>query len=662
MEQTIINVGATQLPLYRCHTLIIGSGAAALNCACHLKEFGHEDLLVVTERLGGGVSNNSGSDKQTYYKLSLGGDGADSVVEMARTLFAGGGMQGDIALIEAALSTQEFFHLVHLGVPFPHNKYGEYVGYKTDHDPKQRAISAGPWTSNQMYEKLLKHSQQLAVPFLDHHEVISLLTTTATERKVIGAVAIDKTKLDQGKAALVFFQAENIVMGTGGPGGLYEASVYPEDHLGSTGIAIEAGAAAVNLTEWQFGMASTKFRWNVSGTYQQVIPRYISTAKDGSDERDFLNEYFPSIEKMATAIFLKGYQWPFDPRKIKEWGSSLIDILVYQETVIKGRRVFMDFRRNPSSQGGFSEFQLESLEPEVFQYLSKSAALLETPIQRLAKMNPMAIALYQEHGIDLTQEPLEIAVCAQHNNGGLKGNIWWESNLRHLFPIGEVNGSHGVYRPGGTALNSGQVGGYRAAEYIRQRYAESHFDDEIFAAAAREKLAQVDQALTYVGGAGEELTSFRQQLQARMTRTAAHIRSSAAIKVAVEEATAQLAKLETGEVRLAGPHELLKYFQNRHLCITQLAVLKSIESYLESGGGSRGSYLVLDGAGEAISDKLPSQWRFKPEQSNLREKALEYHYGAGADRTEWVELRPIPAADDWFEQVWRDYVERKIYD
>ena len=28
-------------------------------------------------------------------------------------------MHGDIALVEAALSTQEFYHLVQIGVPFP---------------------------------------------------------------------------------------------------------------------------------------------------------------------------------------------------------------------------------------------------------------------------------------------------------------------------------------------------------------------------------------------------------------------------------------------------------------------------------------------------------------------------------------------------------------
>ena len=45
-------------------------------------------------------------------------------------------------------------HLVELGVPFPSNEYGEFVGYKTDHDPASRATSAGPLTSKFMTEKL----------------------------------------------------------------------------------------------------------------------------------------------------------------------------------------------------------------------------------------------------------------------------------------------------------------------------------------------------------------------------------------------------------------------------------------------------------------------------------------------------------------------------
>jgi succinate dehydrogenase/fumarate reductase flavoprotein subunit len=663
MEQTVFEYGDNRFPLYRCNTLIIGSGAAALNCACHLREFGVEDLLIVTERLGGGVSNNSGSDKQTYYKLALWGEEPDSVAGMARTLFSGGAMHGDIALVEATLSAQEFLHLVHLGVVFPHNRYGGYIGYKTDHDPKERATSAGPWTSNQMFQKLLDRLRQINVPVLDGHEIISLITAGGPEPRVIGAVALDKTRLDQGMAALVLFQAENIVMGTGGPGGLYRSSVYPEDHLGSTGVAIEAGAVTVNMAEWQFGMASTRFRWNVSGTYQQVIPRYISTAGDGSDEREFLNEYFPSMGKLGTAIFLKGYQWPFDPRKIENYGSSLIDILVYRETVLHGRRVFLDFRRNPSSAGsGLSEFRLEDLEPEALRYLQKSDALLETPLRRLEKMNPMAIALYRQHGIDLAREPLEIAVCAQHHNGGLKGNIWWESNLRHLFPIGEANGSHGVFRPGGSALNSGQVGGYRAAEYIAARYRETRYEDGVYAAETVKQLQQVERVLSFTGGVGEDLTSSRRKLQDRMTKAAAHIRSAPRVKEALKEAVEQWIGIENGAVRLKDRSELLHYFQNRQLCLTQLAVLRSIDAYLDCDGGSRGSYLVLDENGAPVSEQLPPEWRFRPEKTGLRGETLEFHYCDGAYWTAWKQVRPMPEADGWFENVWRDYTQKKIYD
>ena len=51
-------------------------------------------------------------------------------------------------------------------------------------------------------------------------------------------------------------------------------------------------------------------------------------------------------------------------------------------------------------------------------------------------MNPPAIAIYAENGIDLTAEPLEIAVCAQHMNGGLAVTKWWESSVERTFVIG----------------------------------------------------------------------------------------------------------------------------------------------------------------------------------------------------------------------------------
>ena len=69
------------------HTVILGSGAAGLNAAAQLHLNGIRDLIILTEGLQMGTSINTGSDKQTYYKLSLCGDEADSPREMARDIF-----------------------------------------------------------------------------------------------------------------------------------------------------------------------------------------------------------------------------------------------------------------------------------------------------------------------------------------------------------------------------------------------------------------------------------------------------------------------------------------------------------------------------------------------------------------------------------------------
>jgi hypothetical protein len=103
--------------------------------------------------------------------------------------------------------------------------------------------------------------------------------------------------------------------------------------------------------------------------------------------------------RLATAVFLKGYQWPFDPRKIANYGSSLIDILVYQETATKGRRVFLDFTQNPTGSGILEDFSFDLLEEEACTYLEKSGALYGTPIDRLRKMNEPALDLYKRHNI-----------------------------------------------------------------------------------------------------------------------------------------------------------------------------------------------------------------------------------------------------------------------
>ena len=74
----------------RSDVIIVGSGAAGLNAAIALKKQGIQDVTVLTEGLTFGTSRNTGSDKQTYYKLTSSGTTPDSVRQMAQTLFDGG--------------------------------------------------------------------------------------------------------------------------------------------------------------------------------------------------------------------------------------------------------------------------------------------------------------------------------------------------------------------------------------------------------------------------------------------------------------------------------------------------------------------------------------------------------------------------------------------
>ena len=71
---------------YRLNTVIVGSGAAGFNAADQLWSLGQRDIAIVTDHVKAGTSRNTGSDKQTYYKLTLAGEEPDSVGEMAKTL------------------------------------------------------------------------------------------------------------------------------------------------------------------------------------------------------------------------------------------------------------------------------------------------------------------------------------------------------------------------------------------------------------------------------------------------------------------------------------------------------------------------------------------------------------------------------------------------
>ena len=650
--------------------LVVGSGASAYNAALHLYGKDVTQIAIITENRYGGTSRNTGSDKQTYYKIACAGDQADSPRAMAQTLFSGGSMDGDIALCEAGHSLQEFFHLVSIGVDFPHNRYGEYAGYKTDHDPLQRASSIGPYTSKKMTEKLEAEVLRRNINIINRCRVVKLLLTSETEAMPADkAPAILSGRVDEANAIsadsgkrrayglLVLenretfrtYFAKNIIFATGGNPGIYLNTVYPASQFGASGILAREGIRFANMTEWQYGIASVKFRWNLSGSYQQVIPRYISVDDNGNEE-EFLSSYFSSPKNVQRAVFLKGYQWPFDPGKLAGEGSSLVDLAIYIEKHIKGKRIFLDYTRNPA--GMFPD----DFDKTAHEYLSNSNALQASPVERLKNLNPLSYELYLSHNIDLAKETLEIDVVPQHHNGGVEVDLWWETSAKHLFAIGECAGTHGVHRPGGSALNSGQVGAYRVACHIAAVMEKDPFFpiDYIhsMAKAAIEKFKDefgnvIDQqAENDIPGNFQNVEDTLVRLQKMNSRCAAFIRSK-------DEIEKNLAAIESiSNETLEMPQNITDLFKLKEIQAMSRLLYNAIETFIKEGGKSRGSYLIIDSI-KNIEKCLSGV----ETDTEFRDKILISSFTSEKQSvvSAFRQVRPIPESDTWFEQVWHDY-------
>ncbi len=634
------------VPVREYAVIIVGSGAAGFGCAVSLSSCGCESFAIVTEGRKMGTSRNTGSDKQTYYKLSDG----DRAEDMAAAMAAGGSMHGDLAYVEAVGSIRGFHRLTSLGVPFPHNEYGEYTGYRTDHDTSCRATSCGPLTSKYMTEALEAEAEAKKIPLYDGYRAVKIIKDGEKTAGILTVSAAEASP--ENTLGLAVFAAADVVWAVGGPSAIYSSTVYPESQTCALGAALEAGAAGINLTESQYGLASVSPRWNVSGSYQQVLPRYVSTDADGNGEREFLGDYMDAASDIPEAIFKKGYEWPFSAAKIYSGGrlsSSALDLAVFCEKM-HGRRVFLDYTQNPREimKGGMADISLAG--EEAMTYLQNCGSTGELPIERLEAMNAPAIGFYRSRGVDLYRERLEIAVCAQHCNGGIEVDKWYETRVPGLFVIGEAAGVFGVSRPGGSALNSTQVGGMRAAEKIASRKK----------AAAKIKPEQISGSIPSGGDTVtlSDILDRRALYAGMMTECCSFLRDIGKIRRMQSFVRSELSRFS--RLGVFTPREAAELMINRDILITQAAMLASAEFYISSGGISRGSFLVTEKSPEELlRGKSPV-----PTDTEHSGVVLLAELTPGGDfKTSFEPCRPIPAAKGkyWFETVYREYISGGIY-
>src|SRR6202167_2557887 len=586
------------IPVYRSEALVLGSGAAGLRAAVELKRRG-VDVIIATQSAYGGTSACSGSDKQTLHTANGAGRG-DDYRAMADALGAGGAMNEDMAYIEAVGSSRALSSLQFMGLPIPQDRLGGVLRYQTDHDEVGRATSCGPRTSRLMVQVLTKEAIRLSVPIFNHTTGVRLLIEPGEQPRCVGVVAISpKRRADDNPLGFVVFSSDVVVIATGGPGELYRDSVYPRHCFGSIGLAMEAGLEAVNLTESQFGISTSRdnFPWNLSGTYVQAMPYIFSRDARGND-RNFLADYYRTTQELASNVFRKGYQWPFHATRMLDFGSSLVDLAILRETRA-GRRVFMDFNRNPLPVPGDAEFDLARLDSDVRAYLESAEALLETPLDRLRKMNPLSIELYKRYKYDITRDPLEFAVNNQHMNGGLAVDRWGATSLDGCYAVGEAAGTHRGTRAGGAGRHAWQV--------IRTRGRQHAAAPRIVRASNGPEPGLIDEAVARILDflkVDSPLTvkSIGKDVQARMSDHAGVLCNGPDVKRALAASRALNETIRQQGIAYSGASEALKALQWRQTALLSEAVLTALAFYIARGGGSRGARAICSHTGDRVPE------------------------------------------------------------
>ncbi|THD42624.1 MAG: FAD-binding protein [Bradyrhizobium sp.] len=658
----LARVGPYILPIQRSEALVLGSGAAGLRAAVELKRR-DVDVVVASQSAFGGTSACSGSDKQTLHTANSAGRG-DDFQALADALGAGGAMDEDTAYVEAVGSARALASLQFMGLPIPQDRLGGVLRYQTDHDEIGRATSCGPRTSRLMVQALAREAIRLEIPIFNHTTGVRILVADDASPRAVGVIAAAPEKRTaENPYGLTVFLSDAIVLAAGGPGELYRDSVYPKHCFGSLGLALEAGVEAVNLTESQFGIGTPRynFPWNLSGTYVQCMP-YIFSRDARGVEHNFLTEYYRTTQELASNIFRKGYQWPFHATRMLDFRSSLLDLAVYRETRLQ-RKVFMDFNRNPLPAPGDRPFSLDRLEDDVRAYLEKSGALLEAPIDRLRKMNPLAIELYKRYKYDITRDPLEFAINNQHMNGGLAVDAWGRTTLAGCYAIGEAAGTHGVTRPGGAALTAGQVFGTRCAEHIASMR-KPHKTVNSESRAIEAAVARIIDALKSENGLSAK--SIRDEIQARMSDHAGILCKRDDVNRAKTAAAALNQSIRQQGVAFAGANEALRALQWRQSALASEAILTALAFYLDRGGGSRGARAVCSSSGDQVPQGRSGpieQARFVSERPQDRAEQIHIRL---RDEAFVCEPRPIRKRNrndsPFFERDWPDYLTGAIHD
>ena len=237
-------------------------------------------IAIVTGGIGLGASRMSGSDKQTYYKMGTSptvADSADGLRQDAHRLRLHARRRRACRGRSARCGSSTIW--CRPACRSRTTPRAPTSATRPTTTPIERATSAGPKTSKFMSECLQAQADRYGIRIFDRQEAAHLLTSGEGDGEAHRRRRHASTSTPRRRAHL---RPDGVPLREPRAGGRRAGRALRSQRLparpdrASTASRSQPGLAAHNLTESQFGLASTKFRWNVSGTYMQVVPRIFS--------------------------------------------------------------------------------------------------------------------------------------------------------------------------------------------------------------------------------------------------------------------------------------------------------------------------------------------------------------------------------------------------